>query len=169
MLRLNAFEIARHLIERFIPADALPTSGGAADRLLQTIFTPLTLMVSNISSASGRVTIANAGNGKTGVGATWDYSALVGTDNMFTGGEISLSRNLKFNNPNNEPFTVTFSVVGVLASGGTGGGGGSGTNSSNGSTTTTSTSSTTGTLMNALLSVTYNPLMNTVTWQVMKQ
>src|SRR5205814_2108546 len=48
-----------------------------------------------------------------------------------------------------------------------GGGGSSGTSSS--TTTTTSTSSTTGTLMNALLSVTYNPLLNTVTWQVMKQ
>src|SRR5205085_9357208 len=133
----------------------------------QTIFTPLTLMVSNINSTSGRVTVANAGNGKTGVGATWDYSALVGTDNMFTGGESSSSRNLKFNNPNNEPFTVTFSIVGVLASGGTGGGGGSGTSSS--STSGTSSSGTTAPLANALLSITYNPLLNTVTWQVMKQ
>src|SRR5205085_4999367 len=95
----------------------------------QTIFTPLILMVSKISSASGRVTVANAGNGKTGIGATWDYSGSVGSDNMLTGGESSLSRNLKFNNPANEPFTVTFSVVGVLASGGGGGGGSGGTSS----------------------------------------
>src|SRR5438045_6448453 len=140
------------------------------DTSTQTIFTPLTLMVSNISSSSGRVTVANAGNGKTGVGATWDYSALVGSDNMFTGGETSLSRNLKFSNPNNEPFTVTFSVVGVLASAGSGGGSSGGTSgTSSSSPSGTSSSATTAPLANALLSVTYNPLLNTVTWQVMKQ
>jgi hypothetical protein len=134
----------------------------------QTIFTPLTLMVSNISSASGRVTVANAGNGKTGVGATWDYSSLVGTDNMFTGGEISSSRNLKFNNPNNEPFTVTFSVLGVLASGGSGGGSSGGTSGTS-STSTSSMSIATGTLTNALVTVSYNPVLDTVTWQVSKK
>ena len=137
----------------------------------QTIFTPLILMVSKISSASGRVTVANAGNGKTGIGATWDYSGSVGSDNMLTGGESSLSRNLKFNNPANEPFTVTFSVVGVLASGGGGGSGGTSSStsgSSSGSTSTSSSVNTTGTLTKALLSVTYNPLLNTVTWQVIK-
>jgi photosystem II stability/assembly factor-like uncharacterized protein len=134
----------------------------------QTIFTPLTLMVSNITSASGRVTVANAGNGKTGVGATWDYSSLVGSDNMFTGGEISLSRNLKFSNPNNEPFTVTFSVVGVLASAGTGGGSSGGTSGTSSSTSGISSSGTTAPLTNALLSVTYNPLLNTVTLQMKK-
>ena len=157
-----------------------PKSGGGAasfdlamkNNSTQTIFTPLTVMVSKITSASGRVTVANSGNGKTGVGATWDYSALVGTDNMFTGGEVSGSRNLKFNNPNNEPFTVTFSVIGVLASGGTGGGGGgsgsSGGTSGSGSSSTGAGTST-GQLKPALLNVTYNPLLNTVTWQVMKQ
>jgi hypothetical protein len=136
----------------------------------QTIFTPLTLMVSQISSASGRVTVQNAGNGKTGVGATWDYSSTVGSDNMFAAGELSASRNLKFNNPANEPFTVTFSVIGVLASGGTSGSGGSSTSSgSSSSSSSIAGSGTTGSLTNALLSVTYNPLLNTVTWQVMKQ
>ncbi len=158
-----------------------PKSGGGSasfdlalkNTSTQTIFTPLTLMVSKITSASGRVTVANAGNGKTGVGATWDYSALVGTDNMFTGGEQSGSRNLKFTNPNNEPFTVTFSVVGVLAGGGSGGSGGTSgsTGGTSGSSTgsTSMSSTTTGTLTNAVLSVTYNPLLNTVTWQVLKQ
>ena len=89
---------------------------------------------------------------------------------MFTGGEISSSRNLKFSNPNNEPFTVTFSVVGVLASGGAGGGSSGGTSgTSSSSTSGTSSSGTTTPLANALLSITYNPLLNTVTWQVMKQ
>src|SRR5205807_10199502 len=114
----------------------------------------------------GRVTVANAGNGKTGVGATWDYSGAVGSDNMLTGGESSLSRNLRFNNPANEPFTVTFSVVGVLASGGGGGSGGTSASNTSGTSSGTSTSmsstNTTGTLTKALLSVTYNPLLNTV-------
>jgi hypothetical protein len=128
-------------------------------------------VVSKITSASGRVSVANAGNGKPGVGATWDYSATVGTDNIFTGGETSASRNLKFNNPNNEPFTVTFSVVGMLAAGGGGGSGGSSSNNggTSGSSSSTTTSSTTGSLTNALLNVTYNPTLNTLTWQVIKQ
>src|ERR1043166_3621562 len=55
-----------------------PKSGGGSasfdlalkNNSSQTIFTPVTLMVSKITSASGRVTVANSGNGKTGVGAT---------------------------------------------------------------------------------------------------
>lgn len=156
-----------------------PKSGGGAasfdlalrNNSTQTIFTPLTVMVSKITSASGRVTVANAGNGKTGVGASWDYSALVGTDNMFTGGELSGNRNLRFNNPNNEPFTVAFSVIGVLAGSGGGSGGGSSGSGSGGTSggSGSSSSSGTGTLPPALLTVTYNPVLNTVTWQVVKQ
>lgn len=131
----------------------------------QAIFTPLTLMVSQLSSASGRVAVQNAGNGKTGVGATWDYSSLVGSDNLFSGGELSGTRNLKFSNPNNEPFTVTFSVIGMLAASGmsssSSGGGSVGTSSTSGTTSTTTPP--------ALLSVAYNPLLNTVTWQMLKQ
>ena len=44
MLRLNAFEIARHLVERFIPADALPPCGRAANRLLQPVFIEMNVL-----------------------------------------------------------------------------------------------------------------------------
>jgi hypothetical protein len=77
-----------------------------------TIYPPLRVEVASITSASGRVTVANADNAKTGAGASWDYSTKLGLDNALTGNEISLPRTLKFTNPNNEPFTVTFNVIG---------------------------------------------------------
>lgn len=142
----------------------------------ETIFAPLTLVVSDISSPSGGVTVANAGNGKTGVGATWDYSSLVEADRMLTAGELSDSRQLKFNNPANEVFTVTFRVVGVLASDTRGPG-----RSANGNSASSNSSSGNGSrprsvpdrsaigpLTNALLKVTYDPLSNQATWQVMR-
>ena len=95
---------------------------------------------------------------------------LVGTDNMFTGGETSSSRNLKFSNPNNEPFTVTFSVLGVLAlEAPVAEVVAAQAEQSSSNTTGTSSSGNTTPLTNALLSITYNPLLNTVTWQVLKQ
>src|SRR2546428_13471918 len=69
------------------------------------------------------------------MGALWDYGSFVGTDNILSVGELSGARTLKFNNPNNETFTVTFNVIGNLANPGNGssssssrpsGGGGSG-------------------------------------------
>src|SRR5205807_8913299 len=39
-----------------------------------TIYAPMRIEVASITSASGRVTVANADNGKTGAGALWDYS-----------------------------------------------------------------------------------------------
>src|SRR5437870_10861190 len=45
---------------------------------------------------------------------------LVGTDNILSAGELSGARTLKFNNPNNETFTVTFNVIGNLANPGNG-------------------------------------------------
>src|SRR5262249_35710459 len=101
----------------------------------QTIFVPLRAEVAQLTSSSGKVTVKNADNGGNGAGALWDYSSSVGSDNMLTAAEVSLSRNLKFNNPNNEAFTVTFNVIGNLTNPGNGpsspsgspsGGGGSG-------------------------------------------
>jgi hypothetical protein len=139
----------------------------------ETISTPLTLMVVDISSASGRVTVRNSGNGKSGVGATWDYSGLVGDDNLFTEGEISGSRNLEFHNPAKEQFTVTFRVVGEVASHGRNGFRKSTSGNSKGSAGDDSTSvfdrSAIGPLTNAVLSVTYDPWLNQVTWHVMRQ
>ena len=54
-----------------------------------TIYAPMRIEVASITSASGRVTVANADNGKTGAGAAWDYSTKLGTDNALTSNEIS--------------------------------------------------------------------------------
>ena len=137
----------------------------------QTIFTPLRVEVAQLTSASGKVKVNNADNGQAGVGANWDYSSSVGIDNILSAAEVSGARALKFNNSGNEAFTVTFNVIGNLArpSGGgsssssSAGGGGSGGSSASGS------SSPTGTVTNLVFSVTYNPLLNTLTWQVLKQ
>ena len=125
----------------------------------QTIFAPVRIEVASITSASGRVTVANADNGRTGVGAVWDYSTLLGADNALTGNEVSGLRNLKFNNPNKEAFTVTFNVIGNLArsSGQSSGGGGGG-----------SSGDPVGTVTNVVQSVTYNPLLNSVVSQIIK-
>ena len=130
-----------------------------------TIYPPLRVEVASITSASGRVVVANADNGKTGVGASWDYSTKLGLDNMLTGDEISLPRTLKFTNPNNEAFTVTFNVIGNVdraaasasSSSGSSGGGGSGGTASGGTTPTS-----------ILYSIAYNPLLNSVTSKLIK-
>jgi hypothetical protein len=126
-----------------------------------TIYAPLRIEVASIASASGRVTVANADNGQSGAGASWDYSTRLGTDNALTANETSIARTLRFNNPNNEAFTVTFNVIGNVdrssaagssssSSGGSSGGGGSGS------------SGTTG-VRSTLYSLTYNPLLNAIT------
>ena len=136
----------------------------------QTIFTPLRSEVAQLSSTSGKVTVKNADNNQTGVGALWDYSTLVGTDNILSAGELSLARTLKFNNPSNEPFTVTFNVIGNLArptSSTSGGTTASSSTSNSGSTTPTDVTAPITTVTNMVFQVTYNPLLNTVTIQVL--
>jgi hypothetical protein len=126
-----------------------------------TIYAPLRIEVASIASASGRVTVANADNGQSGAGASWDYSTRLGTDNALTANEISIARTLRFTNPNNEAFTVTFNVIGNVdrssaagssssSSGGSSGGGGSGSGGTTG-------------VRSTLYSLTYNPLLNAIT------
>jgi hypothetical protein len=136
----------------------------------QTIFNPLRLEVAQISSASGQVAVSNSDNGLSASGASWNYSSLVGTDNMLTAAEVSGARSLKFRNPNNESFSVTFSVFGNLpytgpsccspagssSSGDGGGSGGSGQNS-------TASSSPSISATNLVYQLTYNPLLKSVT------
>lgn len=127
----------------------------------QTIYAPLRIEIASITSASGRVTVANADNSGTGAGAAWDYSSSIGSDNALTAGETSAARTLRFNNPNKETFTVTFNVIGNLArtpsGGASAGGGGSGN------------SAPTATAVNSVYSVLYNPLLNSVTSKFLKQ
>jgi hypothetical protein len=147
----------------------------------QTIFAPLRLELASITSASGTVTVANADNTNTGVGASWDFSTKLGADNALTANETSLARTVKFNNPRNEPFTVTFNVIGNLPRGSSSSSSpsssslssssapGSGTEPGSSSPSTPGTgAATTGIITNPLFKVTYNPLLNTVTIQLVQ-
>lgn len=78
------------------------------------IFTPLRAEVVELSSASGDVTVANADNGETGVGALWRFDAQVGGDDELSPSETSGARRLAFNDAAGEPFSVTLDVVGQL-------------------------------------------------------
>jgi photosystem II stability/assembly factor-like uncharacterized protein len=141
----------------------------------QAIYAPLRLEVASISSASGKVTVSNADNGKTGAGASWDYSTKVGSDNALTPNETSLARTLKFNNPNNEAFTVNFRITGYLdpaaagaaaaSSGGSSGAGGSGGGGGASGSSGTGPASNVTSMVHSL---TYNPLLNTITSRLLK-
>ena len=113
--------------------------------------------------------MANADNARTGAGASWDYSTKLGADNALTANEVSGPRTMKFNNPNNEAFTVNFNVIGNVdrssaggsSSSSSSGGGGSGGSASTGT-------SPTNTVTTMLYSLTYNPLLNSIKSQLIK-
>jgi hypothetical protein len=135
-----------------------------------TIFTPLRVEVAAISASA---TAANADNGQTGAGASWDYSNRVGADSILSSGETSGARNLRFNDASGGPFTVTFNVIGNLARtspGASSAGTSPATASASGGSPAGSekTSSATGVLTGLLFKVTYNPLLNTVSVQLVR-
>ncbi|HBB97749.1 MAG TPA: hypothetical protein DC054_20405, partial [Blastocatellia bacterium] len=74
-----------------------------------------------------------------------------------------------FNNSANEAFTVTFNVIGNLARPSGGSSSSSSSSGGGGSGGTSSASSSTGTITNMVFTVTYNPLLNTLKWQLTKQ
>lgn len=155
-----------------------PSSGGGVSSYslamkntsTETIVTPLRVEVAQITSSSGKVTVANADNAQTGPGANWSFGNLVGGDNVLSSNELSGPRTLKFNNPNNEAFTVKFNVIESVPNNGwtsgfaytPSGSGGSAGGTSTGGSGSMSTSTT------ALYSLTYNPLLNTITSQLIK-
>ena len=134
------------------------------DTSTQTIYTPLRLEVGQISSASGRVSVANADNGQTGAGANWSYTSLVGADNVLSPAEVSGLRQLKFRNPNNESFTVNFNVIGNIAYTGPSCCSANGSTSSSGGGGSSAPSIQSAT--NLVLQATYNPLLNSITIKV---
>jgi hypothetical protein len=155
------------------------SSGGATsfnvtlkNNSAQTLHVPLHAAVAQLSSSSGRVTVRNADNSQSGAGAFWDYSNNVGADNLFSAGETSGARTLSFNNPNNESFTVSFSVTASAPysgptccapasnSTGSGSGGSSGTSSTSPSVSSTTT---------LVYQLTYNPLLRSVTVRLIGQ
>lgn len=138
----------------------------------QTVYTPLAARVARLTSGSGSVTVANADNGQTGVGASFNYAGAVGGDGMLSPSETTGARRLRFNNPSNEPFTVEFQIVGQLpramsAGGTTTTSGASTTSGGAGSEGTNSTGSTSA-LVAYVLRVTYNPLLGTTTVELLK-
>jgi hypothetical protein len=130
------------------------------------IFAPMRVEVASITSASGTVTVANSDNGQLGVGAVWDYSTKLGADNTLTANEASAVRNLRFNNPRNEAFTVTFNIIGNLPRSASGGSSSSSSAGGGGSGGTTNSDSATASVTNLVFQITYNPLLNTL--QVLK-
>ncbi|HXT21070.1 MAG TPA: sialidase family protein [Thermoanaerobaculia bacterium] len=72
---------------------------------------PLHVLVAEIQSTSGNVTVANADNGQPGAGATFSYSALLNGDSVLSPNEMSGSRDLSFNNAGKEKFSVTLRVI----------------------------------------------------------
>lgn len=139
---------------------------------VQTVYTPLAARVSRLTSGSNGVTVANADNGQTGAGASFDYGNVVGGDGALSPNETTGARRLRFNNPSNEPFTVEFQIVGQLPRGTSLGGtttSGTSTSSSNsGSAGTNPTSTSAGALVSSVLRVTYNPLLGTATVERLK-
>jgi hypothetical protein len=135
----------------------------------ESIFTPLRVEVASLTSPSGKVKVNNADNSGAGAGAAWDYSNTVGLDNILSAAEVSAARTLKFSNTGNEAFTVTFNVIGNLAraSGSTGSPGGA-PPAGGGSGGAPAVSNPTSTITNMVFSVTYNPVLNTLTWQLVK-
>jgi hypothetical protein len=143
----------------------------------ETIFTPLSARVAQLSSYTGRVTVANADNNLTGAGALWGYAGQAGGDNALAPSELSGARNLRFNNPNGETFTVTFAVVGHLSRSGaaalatqSGTGGTSAANSAGGTggAGTQSTTPALGGLTSLVYKVTFNPLLGTARVEVVR-
>jgi hypothetical protein len=94
----------------------------------------------------------------------------VGNDNALSAAEVSGMRLLKFRNPNNESFTVTFNVIGNLPYSGpsccsptgasSAGGGASGASSPSASSPSISGGT------SLVYQLTYNPILNSITVQL---
>jgi hypothetical protein len=140
------------------------------------IFSPLKMIVTSVTSNSGNVRVKNADDGGNGVSspATFDYTSQVGSDQRLAPGETSGSRQLQFNNPMAEMFQFTVVVrghlpdsAGAAGSGGTSGGGAEGSGSEAGSSSSGGTTSGTsvpgsGLLGGTTLRFTVNPLTKSV-------
>ncbi|MFS8086365.1 MAG: hypothetical protein ACMG6H_12105, partial [Acidobacteriota bacterium] len=128
--------------------------------------------VIGIQSVSGTVKVINADNGKDGKSsanaALFDFSQKLGADQMFTTGETSGPRTIRFQDSNFEMFT--WDVV-ATAYVGTGGSSSSSSSSSGSSQSAPSGSGSPGSLLplskvTAVMRFTANPLTKTVTAQL---
>jgi hypothetical protein len=118
------------------------------------------LKVVRVNSTSGTVTAANADNGGAGTAASpaaYGYSNQLGADQVFSAGETSAARNLRFNDPRGELFTYDVQVTAYRSASGAAGGASAPAGSTN-------TQGGTGTQLplTTLLRFTANPLTKTV-------
>src|SRR5260370_27588537 len=76
VLRLNAFEVLRHLVKSFVPSDALPTMISAADGMFEPVF-----IIMNVWQGSGlRADVPAA---ERCVLVTADFETLAGLNSDF--------------------------------------------------------------------------------------
>ncbi|MDX6530795.1 MAG: minor extracellular serine protease Vpr [Blastocatellia bacterium] len=162
------------LIEAKIVDGTLIFSGGVwqFDQTLRNaststgVFAPLKFVITGINSNSGTVRVKNADDGGNGVSspATFDYTPQVGADQQLSPGESTAARQLQFNNPAAEMFTVTAMIKGYLSdtAGGSSGGAAAGTTSSSSSGSSTG-SGLTLPVGTRVMQITVNPLTKSVT------
>jgi hypothetical protein len=128
------------------------------------------LNVIGISSTSNTVKVINADNSKDGKSqanaALFGYSQQIGSDEIFSAGEVTSTRTLRFQDNASEMFTFDAVVTAYVQTGG----GSSSSSSSSSSQQTSSGSSSSGLLpltqLKAVLRFTANPLTKTVTAQL---
>jgi len=77
---------------------------------------PIITVVNNLYPAPPTVTINNPDGGGNGIGGYWEYSDLVGADNLFSPGETSEAKTWEFYNPNMVGFYFSCDVYAVLPS-----------------------------------------------------
>lgn len=126
------------------------------------VFTPLRAEVAELSSASGTVTAANADNGASGVGASWFYDGQLGGDGELSPAETSGVRRLAFDDPGGEPFTVRLDVIGQLERGTGGATSTDGAAGADGEETSSDLD-----VAAVIFEITVNPLLNTVSVEVL--
>lgn len=115
----DAFPGAVDVTDRIeLLADNARFEGGVAafdlrlrNKSLGSVFAPLAAEITALESPSGRVTAANADNGAPAEGAFWRYDERLNGDDELAAGETSQAVRLEFNDPDGEPFTVSFRVL----------------------------------------------------------
>ena len=141
------------------------------------LYAPLRFVITSVQSRSGRVTVTNADNTGTatpGSPAVYDYSATFGPD--LAPNEVSAGRRMRFSNPAGELFQLTVFVFahapdpafaqGASASGASGGeSAGSSAGGSGSGTQTGAGGLSLPTGVGRVMTITVNPLTNTVSLQ----
>lgn len=140
------------------------------------VFAPMKMIITSVSSGSGSVRVKNADDGGNGVSApaTFDYTSQVGADQELAAGESTAARRIQFNNSASEMFQFTVVVrghqpdsAGAATGGGTSSGAGtgagdSGTSSGSGSSLGSETTTGSGIISGVQLRFVVNPLTKSV-------